>query len=185
MTPLLTLDPLPTLDAAGAEVRWSPALLASLQSVVQSTVALTSRLSAEKGANAVACWYQAPGSADALPVDALEHFVRAPYFVGCYYVRIVVGGEMRYHRCTPTEGGDNNSRAFSRAWKRLDVEALLPAGVARGLVVHLEEPVGVAAAAAAGPQPAGAAVPCLYHHLVASSLVKTPFAARQPRDAIQ
>lgn len=125
MTPLLTLDPLPTLDAAGAEVKWAPALLASLQTATQNAVALTSRLSAEKGANAVACWYQAPGSADALPVDVLEHFVRAPYFVGCYYVRIVVGGATHYHRCTPTEGGDGNARALTANIAAREREALL------------------------------------------------------------
>lgn len=125
MTPLVTLDPLPTLDAQGADVTWRPLFLSTAQTIARSTAALVSRVSTEGGAQAVDCWYSGPGSPDAMGVD-LEQFLRRPYFVGLYYLRVRTGkGETAYYRVAPTEGGDVNARAMDANIDARRIEALL------------------------------------------------------------
>jgi hypothetical protein len=56
----------------------------------------------------------------------LDQFLRRPYFVGLYYLRVCTGkGETAYYRVTPTEGGDVNARAMDANIDARRIEALL------------------------------------------------------------
>lgn len=124
MTPLVTLDPLPLKDGAGQDVAWRPQLLSTLQVHARETAALVGRVSTEGGAQAVDCWYQAPGATEAIGVD-VESFVKRPYFVGLYYLRVNPGhGSVAYFKCSPTEGGDANARYVEANIDARRIEAL-------------------------------------------------------------
>lgn len=125
MIPLVTLDPLPLKDAAGADLTWRPQLLSTLQTVARETAALVGRVSTEGGAQAVDCWYQAPGSTDAIGVD-VDSFIKKPFFVGLYFLRVRTGaGDPAHYRCSPTEGGDANARYVEANIDARRIEALL------------------------------------------------------------
>ena len=126
MSPLVTLDTLPTKDESGADVTWRPMLLSTLQTVARETAALVSRVSTEGGQQAVDCWYAAPGATDAVGVDVLDTFVRKPYYVGRYYLRVRTGaGADAYYRCEGTEGGDANARFTEANIDARRIESLL------------------------------------------------------------